>query len=72
MGTYELRIKGHLDEAWTEWFDGLVITYEDDAETILRGLLSDQAALHGLLAKVRDLGLELLAVNRIMHEQDEL
>ena len=72
MGTYELRIKGHLDEAWSEWFDGLVITYEDGGETILRGPLSDQAALHGLLAKVRDLGLELLAVNRIMPEQGEL
>ncbi len=68
MGTYELRIKGHLDEAWSEWFDGLVIIHENDGETILRGPVSDQAALHGLLAKVRDLGLELLAVNRIMHE----
>jgi hypothetical protein len=62
-GLYEIRIKGHLDDKWADWFEGLTITRVDNGETLLRGPVSDQAALHGLLRKVRDLGLPLLAVN---------
>jgi hypothetical protein len=67
-GRYEIRLKGHLDDKWAEWFDGLTITREDNGETRLRGLVVDQAALHGLLRKVRDLGLPLVAV---MHLEPE-
>ena len=61
-GLYEIRIKGHLDNRWADWFDGLTITREDNGETRLIGLVVDQAALHGLLRKVRNLGLPLVAV----------
>jgi hypothetical protein len=61
---YQLRIKGHLGRQWTDWFGGLIITLEDNGETLLTGPM-DQAALHGLLKKVRDLGLPLLAVNAV-------
>ena len=64
-GRYEIRIKGHLDARWAAWFEGLTITREDNGETRLRGLVVDQAALHGLLRKVRDLGLPLLSVIRL-------
>jgi len=60
---YEFRIDGHLDEHWSPWFSGLTLTREDDGTTTLRGSVADQAELHGLLAKVRDLGAELLSVN---------
>jgi hypothetical protein len=59
---YQIRLKGHLDRQWAEWFDGLTITLEANGETLLTGPVVDQAALHGLLRKVRDLGLPLLAV----------
>jgi hypothetical protein len=59
---YQIRIKGHLDHRWTEWFDGLTITLEDNGDTLLTGPVVDQAALHGLLRKVRDLGMPLLSV----------
>jgi hypothetical protein len=59
---YQLRVEGHLDSHWAAWFDDLTLTHEDDATTTLRGLVSDQAALHGLLAKVRDLGIALISV----------
>lgn len=62
-GHYELRIDGHLGEHWSTWFDGLSLTHADDGTTILRGPVTDQAELHGLIAKVRDLGATLLAVN---------
>jgi hypothetical protein len=62
---YQIRIKGHLGDQWTDWFEGLTITLEDNRETLLTGLVVDQAALHGLLKKVRDLGMPLLSVNRI-------
>lgn len=62
-GLYEIRIKGHLDDKWADWFEGLTITRADNGETLLRGFLNDQAALHGVLRKVRDLGLPLLSVN---------
>jgi len=61
---YEIRIKGHLDDRWTNWFGGLTITLEEGGETLLTGPVIDQAALHGLLKKVRDLGMPLLSVNR--------
>jgi hypothetical protein len=64
-GLYEIRIKGHLDDRWVDWFEGLTITLEDNGETLLTGLVVDQAALHGWLSKVRDLGMPLLSVNRI-------
>lgn len=60
--TYEIRLKGHLDSRWSEWFAGMIIQHQDDGTTLLTGAVSDQAALHGLLAKLRDLGLPLLAV----------
>jgi hypothetical protein len=64
-GLYEIRIKGHLNNRWVEWFEGLTITLEDDGDTLLTGLVVDQAALHGLLKKVRDLGMPLVSVSPI-------
>jgi hypothetical protein len=60
---YQIRIKGHLSPQWTDWFEGLVIALEDNGETLLTGPVVDQAALYGLLKKVRDLGLPLISVN---------
>jgi len=62
---YQIRIKGHLGRQWTDWFEGLTITLEEDGETLLTGPVIDQAALYGLLKKVRDLGMPLLSVNRV-------
>jgi hypothetical protein len=62
---YQIRIKGHLGRQWTIWFDGLTIALEEDGNTLLTGPVVDQAALHGLLKKVRDLGMPLLSVNRV-------
>ena len=62
---YELRIEGHLDEHWSSWFGGLAITHDEDGTTTLRGVVTDQSALHGLLAKVRDLGVTLVSVTPI-------
>jgi hypothetical protein len=62
---YRLTLKGHLDSAWSEWFEGLTITRADNGETILTGPVVDQTALHGVLIKIRDLGLPLLALTRI-------
>jgi len=64
-GHYELRIVGHLDERWSTWFGGLTLTHDDDGTTTLRGPVTDQSELHGLLAKVRDLGATLLSVTAI-------
>ena len=62
--TYQIKIQGHLDEYWSEWFDDLAVTYDEQDDTILTGQVTDQAALHGLLKKVRDLGLPLISVNQ--------
>jgi hypothetical protein len=59
---YQIRLKGHLRREWTDWFEGLTITLEEDGSTLLTGSLVDQSALHGLLKKVRDLGLPLVSV----------
>ena len=64
-GRYEIRLKGHLDDRWAAWFDGLTITREDNGNTRLTGAVVDQATLHGLLSKVRDLGLPLIAVTQV-------
>ena len=61
---YQIRLKGHLGSEWTDWFEGLTITLEEDGDTLLTGPVVDQAALHGLLKKIRDLGMPLISVNR--------
>jgi hypothetical protein len=60
---YQIRIKGHLDNQWTDWFGGMTLAQEDNGDTVLTGLVVDQAALHGLLKKVRDLGMPLISVS---------
>jgi hypothetical protein len=62
---YQIRVRGHLDSQWADWFGGLAITLEDNGDTLLTGPVIDQAALHGLLKKVRDLGLPLISVNQV-------
>lgn len=66
---YQIRLKGHLGHHWTDWFDGLTITLEDNGETLLTGPVADQAALHGVLKKVRDLGMPLLLVVGVKPDQ---
>jgi hypothetical protein len=61
---YEIRVQGHLDPRWTAWFDGMEMGQADDGTTVLRGAVPDQAALHGVLARLRDLGVTLVAVTR--------
>ena len=64
-GWFEIRVTGHLDERWTAWFDGLTVSHEPDGTTCITGEVADQAALHGLLQRVRDLGLPLMSVRRV-------
>jgi len=71
-GQYAIRIKGYLENRWGDWFEGMTITLEDNGETLLTGPVVDQAALHGLLRKVRDLGMQLLSVNRIEPGQPDM
>ncbi len=68
---YEIRLKGHLEARWSAWFDGLALSQESDGTTVIRGPVIDQAALHGLLSKVRDLGLPLIAVTRVDPKQQK-
>ncbi len=68
---YQIRVKGHLGPQWTDWFEGLTITLEENGSTLLTGPVVDQSALHGLLRKVRDLGLPLLSVQSIESEQTD-
>jgi hypothetical protein len=65
QGRYEIRLAGHLDDRWADWFDGLTITREGNGDTLLTGPVADQAALHGVLKRVRDLGMPLISVARI-------
>ncbi len=66
---YEIKIEGHLGTQWTDWFGGLTITLQDNGDTLLTGPVADQAALYGLLKKVRDLGMPLVLVHRIVPSQ---
>src|SRR5437764_14260556 len=68
---YQIRIKGHLGREWTDWFGGLTITLEVDGETLLTGPVVDQAALHGVLRKVRDVGLPLLSGSSVRAVESE-
>ncbi len=70
-GYYEIRIKGHLENRWANWFEGLTITTLDNGETMLPGPVVDQSALHGLLRKVRDLGMPLISVIRVRPSQTD-
>ncbi len=69
---YEIRLKGHLESRWVKWFNGLAITLDENGNTLLRGLVADQAALHGLLKEVRDVGLTLLSVNSVEPDTKEV
>ena len=70
-GRYEIRLKGHLGSRWAAWFDGLSLTNESDGTTIIYGPVADQAALYGLLQKVRDLGLPLVSVTQVQPDYSE-
>jgi hypothetical protein len=72
VSDYELRLQGHLDARWAAWFDGLTLTHETDGTTNLRGPIVDQAALHGLLHKIRDLGIPLISVTQTEPDQPDL
>lgn len=67
---YEIRVKGNLEPGWSDWFDGFTVTREQNEETVLTGRVCDQPALHGFLAKIRDLGLPLISVERSIEERD--
>ena len=62
--TYDIRVQGHLDDRWSTWFDGMTLVLSEDGSTVIHGQVADQAALHGLIQKVRDLGLPLLSVTQ--------
>ena len=70
LEVYQIVVKGHLDSEWSDWFDGLTITLGDNGETILSGPVVDQTALHGVLIKIRDLGLPLLSLVRVEPETE--
>jgi hypothetical protein len=71
-GAYEIRLKGHLDARWSIWFDGLSVTHENDGTSVIHCQAADQAALHGLLQKVRDLGLPLVSVTNVAPDPSEV
>jgi hypothetical protein len=71
-GRYEIRLKGHLAPRWAAWFDGLSLSSQNDGTTIISGLVADQAALHGLLHRVRDIGLPLVSVTRVEPDQRDV
>ncbi len=68
---YAIRVKGHLDQRWADWFDGLTLTRESAGTTLLEGPLADQAALHGVLTRIRDLGLPIVSVQSILPDEKE-
>jgi hypothetical protein len=70
-GRYEIRLKGHLAPRWAAWFDGLSLAQKSDGTTLIHGFVADQAALHGLLQRVRDIGLPLISVTRIERDQPD-
>jgi len=72
VDTYHIRVDGHLDDRWSDWLDGLVIQRQADGTTLLVGPVVDQAALHGVLARVRDLALTLLSIRRVELQPDDL
>jgi hypothetical protein len=69
---YQIRIKGHLGSQWAMWFEGLTITLESGGDTLLSGPVVDQSALHGLLKKVRDLGMTLVSISPVEHDQSDI
>jgi len=69
---YQIRVRGHLGRQWTDWFEGLTITPDESGDTLLTGMVVDQAALHGLLKKVRDLGMPLISVIRVKPDQADV
>ena len=71
-GAYEIRVKGHLDSRWGPWFDGMGLTPESDGTTLIHGHVVDQAALHGLLQRIRDTGLPLVSVTQVEPDQPYL
>ena len=66
---YEIRLKGHLDLSWSEWLDAMMIIHQDNGETLLTGPVADQAALHGVLNRMRDIGIPLISVNPVEQPQ---
>ena len=62
---YQIRLRGQLGQLWSDWFEGLAITWDDNGDTLLTGSVADQSALHGLLRKIRDLGVTLVSINRL-------
>ena len=71
-GRYEIRLTGHLDARWTAWFDGLTVRHESEGTTVISGEIDDQAALHGLLQRVRDLGLPLVSVRQVEADPSDI
>ena len=69
---YEIRIKGHLDQRWSEWLAGMTIHHEANGDTLLKGSLADQSALHGVLNRLRDFGIPLISVNPMAEEQKSI